>query len=778
MSKTTTLTMVDGVRVVVTDTLDQITPYVLREQEDWFEDEIRFLRRLLQPGDQIIDVGANHGVYTLSMAKTVGPNGRVWAFEPASTTSQLLAASIEANEFRHVVLDRSALSDHSGTAELSLNVNSELNALAGPGTPSGHSEKVALTTLDECSVRFAWRQIDFLKIDAEGEEARIVQGGARFFAEFTPLVQYEIKAGQDFHFDLVHQFAALGYDSYRLVPGLDLLVPFHPEDAPDGYLLNLFACKRDRAESLAARGHLLDAATKTVTVAAPQGKPAGRAERRDAYGWRNMLRGLPYADALAAPWEQTIAAGQSAEVSEALRHYAVSRDASRPMAERFYAIQSSLDLFIAASERGPAYLRLASLARVAQDFGARTQAVSALQRLCSQILQDRQADLREPFLSPANRFDTLPPGAQIGNWVLAAALEQLERLGSFSSFFSADASRQRLETIASLGFGSAEMARRRQLVQARSGAAASASTAPATVASAGIWSLLDLFPQALEIDVLDVGAALSERPAYQTLVDAQRARIIGFEPNASECERLNREYGAPHRFFPLFVGDGKPATFHETNWTLTGSLFEPNTPLLQTFQNLAEVVTPVARHSVTTTRIDDIAEISNVDLFKIDVRGAELAVFQNASRALASALVVQTEVEFVELYRGQPLFADVDSFLRRQGFQFHAFNGLSGRTFKPLVFNNDPNAPIRQALWSDAIYVRDWMRLHELDPTRLLKYAVLAHDLLGSYDLAHIVLAALDRQVKGSYATQYLQRLTGASAPPNAQPLGRPTRTP
>ena len=103
MSKTTTLTMVDGVRVVVPDTLDQITPYVLREQEDWFEDEIRFLRRLLQPGEQIIDIGANHGVYTLSMAKAVGPSGRVWAFEPASSTSQLLAASIEANEFRHEI---------------------------------------------------------------------------------------------------------------------------------------------------------------------------------------------------------------------------------------------------------------------------------------------------------------------------------------------------------------------------------------------------------------------------------------------------------------------------------------------------------------------------------------------------------------------------------------------------------------------------------------------------------------------------------------------------
>jgi hypothetical protein len=176
----------------------------------------------------------------------------------------------------------------------------------------------------------------------------------------------------------------------------------------------------------------------------------------------------------------------------------------------------------------------------------------------------------------------------------------------------------------------------------------------------------------------------------------------------------------------------------------------------------------VARHAVSTTRIDDIAEIDNVDLFKIDVQGAELAVFRHASRALARALVVQTEVEFVELYRGQPLFADVDTFLRSQGFQFHAFNGISGRAFKPLVFNNDPNAPIRQALWSDAIYVRDWMRLDELDTDRLQKYAALAHDLLGSYDLAHLVLEALDRKVRGNLAARYLQRLTGTGPAPMA----------
>jgi protein O-GlcNAc transferase len=282
-----------------------------------------------------------------------------------------------------------------------------------------------------------------------------------------------------------------------------------------------------------------------------------------------------------------------------------------------------------------------------------------------------------------------------------------------------------------------------------------------------MWSLVDFFPEKFQINILDVGAALSERPPYQSLVDVGRARIIGFEPNSQECERLNRKYGEPHHFLPYFVGDGRPATFHETNWALTGSLYEPNSPLLEKFQNLAELVKPVAQHSVSTTRIDDIAEIDDVDFVKIDIQGSELTVFQNARRALSGTLLIQTEVEFVELYKGQPLFADVDIFLRGIGFQFHTFVGFGSRAFKPLLINRNVNAGLRQHLWSDAIYVRDWMHLEHLPEIKLRKYAVLAHDVLQSYDLAHLVLVALDRKSGGELATAYLKRLVTV-APPNS----------
>ena len=280
-----------------------------------------------------------------------------------------------------------------------------------------------------------------------------------------------------------------------------------------------------------------------------------------------------------------------------------------------------------------------------------------------------------------------------------------------------------------------------------------------------MWSLLEFFPEEFQINILDVGAALAERPPYQSLVEVGRGKIFGFEPNREACERLNREYGNSHRFFPFFVGDGGPAIFHETNWAPTGSLYEPNSRLLEKFQNLAEVVTPVATHAVNTTRLDDIAEIGDIDFIKIDVQGSELVVFENASRALSGALLIQTEVEFVELYKGQPMFADVDTFLRANGFQFHTMNGVSGRAFKPLVANGDVNSAFRQSLWADALYVRDWMRLEDLSETKLRNCAILVHDVLRSYDLAHLVLSALDSRTGGGRAADYLQRLVGNNPP-------------
>jgi len=461
--------MVDGVKVVVPDSLDMITPYVLREQQDWFEDEIKFLRRLLQPGQNAIDIGANYGVYTLSIARTVGPSGHVWAFEPASAAAGMLTESVAVNGFEHVTVEQSALSGTAGTARLSMHVHAELNALVHDDGSTLPTETVRVVTLDGFEEKSGWQDIDFIKIDAEGEETGILEGGAKFFARHSPLVQYEIMAGQDIHLDLVQAFTGIGYESYRLVPGLDLLVPFRVDTPADQFLLNLFACKSDRAARLASGGWLVKEVPEPDSARDLPGGITRDVLGEHGFDWRITLATLPYGRQLAARWEQGVNGEETDAVEQALALYALSRDNSRSATERFCALDCGFQRLKDLTENSPTHSRLASLARIAQAYGARFFAIKVLTQLCESIMQKKRVDLDEPFLAPGARFDSLDPGGAVGDWMLAAANEELERLRAFSSVYGGIAARNRLERICSSDFAGPEMRRRLSLLRQRFG---------------------------------------------------------------------------------------------------------------------------------------------------------------------------------------------------------------------------------------------------------------------------------------------------------------------
>lgn len=466
-----TLELVDGVRVVVPDSLEQITAYILQEQRDWFEDELRFLRRLIRPGQKAIDIGANVGVYALTLARLVGPTGHVWAFEPASSTANLLAAGAAANNFTNLEILREALSSAPGTAQLSLNENSELNELVRAGRPGSTTEIVSCVTLDDAMSEHGWQDIDFVKIDAEGEETNILRAGARFLATESPLIQFEIKEGTGrLNLDLIERFSELGYNSYRLVPGLDLLIPFDIPEAVDAFLLNLFCCKPDKAARLAEQGFLIETISGAAT--APPLDPRTVSNRVETHGWRKALVAMPYGGLLANEWTQYMSRNDSRAVDEPLLYYALARDSSLNKAERFAALEASYQGFKQLCETQPTNLRLSSLARVAIEYGAREVGVSALGKLHDRVLQQGNVQTSEPFLAPGVRFDSLPPGTQqaVPGWIIAAVFEELERSQHYSSYFTGKAGRRRLEMIRDLGFASDEMRRRLALIQRRFGA--------------------------------------------------------------------------------------------------------------------------------------------------------------------------------------------------------------------------------------------------------------------------------------------------------------------
>lgn len=277
----------------------------------------------------------------------------------------------------------------------------------------------------------------------------------------------------------------------------------------------------------------------------------------------------------------------------------------------------------------------------------------------------------------------------------------------------------------------------------------------------GTPDILDIVVLDSPINIVDIGASLvgDQGPSYQTLLDSGHARLIAFEPDGAALAALRERFPPPNIFLPHFVADGKPATFHETSWYATGSLFEPNIPLLEQFNNLAELTKPVARHPIQTVRLDDIDGISDVDFIKIDAQGAERLVFENATRVLSEATIIQTEVSFVEMYKGMPLFGDIDRVLRAAGFQWHFLMGTGQRAFPPVLNRNHTQSAFKQQLWGDVVYVRDWMQFAQVQPRKLVKLGVVLNQLYGSYDLAHKALAEADRQAGTDCASRYLRLL-------------------
>jgi FkbM family methyltransferase len=273
-----------------------------------------------------------------------------------------------------------------------------------------------------------------------------------------------------------------------------------------------------------------------------------------------------------------------------------------------------------------------------------------------------------------------------------------------------------------------------------------------------IASFLPVLPR---IRIVDVGAVdTTEAAAYARLINALPCTVVGFEPGADDCDKLNARNRPDHLYFAHAIGDGSPRTFYECRAPYCSSLFEPNIALADKFQNLGELLSVVATRPLETKRLDDLAETAGTDYLKIDVQGGELAVLRGAVERLRDVLVVHTEVEFLPLYKDQPLFADIDSFLRSQGFVFHTLVPF-GRAFKPLVINNNASAWLRQIIWADVVYVRDFMAFSELAPESLLKLAAILHENYESYDMTALALEAYDKLMGSGLQTNYLRRLSG-----------------
>lgn len=262
------------------------------------------------------------------------------------------------------------------------------------------------------------------------------------------------------------------------------------------------------------------------------------------------------------------------------------------------------------------------------------------------------------------------------------------------------------------------------------------------------------------VKVIDIGAnPIDSEPPYATMLRAGDAEVVGFEPNRDALALLNTRKGPLERYFPHAVGDGERHLLHICQAPGMTSLLEPDPAVLALFHGFPEWGRVLATEAVETVRLDDVPETAGAALLKLDIQGAELMVLRHAEQRLRDALVIQVEVEFLPLYKGQPLFSEMELFLRGHGFVLHRFFPEVTRAVQPMMVNSDPYAGLGQLVWADAVFMRDLTRLDALADEQLLAMAAILHDAYGAYDIAFRLVAEHDRRSGASRAGAYLSGL-------------------
>jgi FkbM family methyltransferase len=143
------------------------------------------------PGDTVVDVGANAGVFTLAVARLVGSEGRVIAIEPNPVVLGRLTANVKANGFEdRVTILPIAIADHTARGlVVDQNGNSTVARIhVLTGSESISSETVGVRTLDDALGDLGIAHVDLLKVDVEGLERSVMEGSERTLAHCNRMV--------------------------------------------------------------------------------------------------------------------------------------------------------------------------------------------------------------------------------------------------------------------------------------------------------------------------------------------------------------------------------------------------------------------------------------------------------------------------------------------------------------------------------------------------------------------------------------------------------------
>jgi FkbM family methyltransferase len=179
-----------GIRMKLIPEWRGISKMIFIFRED-YEAELVWMRNYLKPGMTGVDGGAALGIWALSMAKCVGSEGRVLAFEPSAELSDLMEENIRLNQLGNIILYRKALGDREGTIRL-YHTQDTMGAYSVAEAAGRNFEEIDMISLKSALEQSGAGQPDFIKFDLEGAEGITLRAAQSILgSDKPPVIMYE-----------------------------------------------------------------------------------------------------------------------------------------------------------------------------------------------------------------------------------------------------------------------------------------------------------------------------------------------------------------------------------------------------------------------------------------------------------------------------------------------------------------------------------------------------------------------------------------------------------